>query len=101
MRNLLLLFLINSLFFSCSFKNQLTYINNGGEDNISKINFNYKNCIEIGDVLKIDIKTAVSEVSAAYNNVNMLNSTHHACRKSFKIIKVIRDFSIMQFNNHF
>jgi hypothetical protein len=59
MRNFFLLLLISSLFFSCSFKNQLTYINNIKEGNISKVNFSIKNYIEIGDVLKIDVKTVM------------------------------------------
>lgn len=75
MRNFLLLLLISSLFFACSFKNQLTYINNVKEDNISKINFNIKNYIEIGDILKIEIKTVLSQVSAPYNNIDNLNNT--------------------------
>lgn len=70
MKNYFLLLLISSLFFACTFKNQLTYINNGKDDNISKIDFSKKNYIEIGDILKIDVKTALSEVSDPYNNVN-------------------------------
>ena len=54
MKNSLLLLLISSLLFACSFKNQLTYINNEKEDNVTKINFSKKNYIEIGDVLKIE-----------------------------------------------
>ena len=77
MRNFLLLLLISSLFFACSFKNQLTYINNGKEYNISKIEFSKKNYIEIGDVLKIDVKTALSEVSAPYNNIDKLQNTSY------------------------
>jgi len=49
MRNFLLFSLVSSLFFACSFKNQLTYINDGKENNITKINFSKKNYIEIED----------------------------------------------------
>ena len=40
----------------------LTYVNNGKEGNINKLIL-VKNYIEIGDILKIDVKTALSEVS--------------------------------------
>ena len=43
---LLFLLLISSLFFSCSFKNQLTYVNNVKEGNISKVNFSKKKLSE-------------------------------------------------------
>ena len=42
MKKFFLLLIISSLLFSCSFKNQLTYISNGKEDNVSKINGDYK-----------------------------------------------------------
>ena len=74
MRNIFLLLLVSCLLFACSFKNQLTYINNGKEDNISKINFSKKNYIEIGDILKIDVKTVLSEVSAPFNNTHKITS---------------------------
>ena len=64
------------LFIACLFfiiylllQKSIKYINNGKEDSVNKINFSKKNYIEIGDVLKIDVKTAVSEVSALYNNI--------------------------------
>ena len=94
MRNFFFLLIISSLFFSCSFKNQLTYINNGKEDNVSKINFSKKNFIEIGDILKIDIKTAVSEVSALYNNVDNFNNTHNSNKLILDGYKVEKDSTI-------
>ena len=75
MKKIFLLSLVSSFFFACSFKNQITYVNNGKEGNVSKINFAKKNFIEIGDILKIDIKTTVSEVSAQYNNIEKFNTT--------------------------
>ena len=71
MRNFFILLLISSLFFSCSHKNQLTYIDNMKEGDISKVNFNINNLIEIGDVLKIDVRTVIEEVSAPYNNLKI------------------------------
>jgi polysaccharide export outer membrane protein len=93
MKKFFLLLLISSLFFACSFKNQLTYINNGKEGDISKIDFREKNYIGIGDVLKIDVKTAVSEVSAAYNN-NKLNTTYITNQLILDGFKVENDSTI-------
>jgi polysaccharide biosynthesis/export protein len=78
MKKTLLSSLIFILFFSCSHKNQLTYINNTNEGSISKVNFNIKNLIEIGDVLKIDVKTVVAEVSSPYNNLDISNNNQNS-----------------------
>ena len=94
MKNSLLLLLVSSLLFACSFKNQLTYINNGKEDSVSKINFNKKNYIEIGDVLKIEVKTAVAEVSAPYNNLDELNNSYNANQLILEGFKVEKDSTI-------
>jgi polysaccharide export outer membrane protein len=94
MRNIFLLLLVSSLLFACSFKNQLTYINNGKEDKISKINFSKKNYIEIGDILKIDVKTALSEVSAPYNNTDNINSSFNTNKLILDGYKVEKDSTI-------
>ena len=94
MKNFFLLLLISSLLFSCSFKNQLTYVNNGKGDNVSKINFSKKNYIEIGDVLKIEVKTAVAEVSAPYNNLDELNNSYNANQLILEGFKVEKDSTI-------
>ena len=73
MRNFFLLSLVSFLIFSCSHKNQLTYINNMKKGNISKVNYSIKNFIEIGDILKIDVKTVVAEVSVPFNSQNTLD----------------------------
>ena len=78
MRKIFFLLLVSSLFFACSFKNQLTYVNNGKKDIISKTNFSINNYINIGDILKIDIKTVISEVSAPYNNIDKLNAPYNS-----------------------
>lgn len=70
MRNSFLFLLITLLFFSCSHTNQLRYVNNLKEGDISKVNININNIIEIGDVLKIDVRTVIKEVSNPYNNLN-------------------------------
>ena len=67
MRNPFIFLFIFLLIFSCSHKNQLTYINDIKEGNISKVNYSINHFIEIGDVLKIDVRTVVAEVSAQYN----------------------------------
>ena len=94
MKKFFLLLLISSLFFACSFKNQLTYVNNGKEGNISKIDFSKMNYIEIGDILKIEVKTAVSEVSAVYNNISQFNPNYSANQLILDGFKVENDSTI-------
>ena len=69
-----LTFLIFILLFSCSHKSQLVYVNNMKEGDLNKVNFQIKNNVEIGDVLKIDVNTVVPEVSTPYNNLDQINS---------------------------
>ena len=94
MRNLFLLLLINFLFFSCSFKNQLTYINNGKEDDLSKINYRVKDYIEIGDVLKIDVRTVIVEVSSPYNNLEKFYGNQDPNKLILDGYKVAKDSTI-------
>jgi polysaccharide biosynthesis/export protein len=95
MRNFILLLFVSSLFCACSFKSQLTYINNGKEAYVSKINFSEKTYIEIGDILKIDVKTAVSEVSAPFNNnTSKLNSSYEPNKLILDGYKVEKDSTI-------
>ena len=94
MKNFILLLLVSSLFSSCSFKNQLTYVNNIKEGDLSKINFSKKKYIEIGDILKIDIKTAVSEVSAPFNNIENLNPSYNTNKFILDGYEVEKDSSI-------
>mgnify|MGYP001425115533 CR=1 FL=1 len=94
MRNSLLFLVFSSLFFACSFKNQLTYINNEKEGNVNKIYFINKNYIQIGDILKIDIKTTVSEVSALYNNTDNLTTTYNTNKLILDGYKVEKDSTI-------
>ena len=74
MRNFFLFLITIFLFFSCSHRNQLTYINNIKEGDLNKVNLIIKDLIEIGDVLKINVKTALVEVSAPYNNFEQLST---------------------------
>ena len=94
MRYFFLLSLISSLFFSCSQKNQLTYVDNITEGYISKINFNINNLIEIGDVLKIDVKTVIAEVSVPYNNPYTSNQNANANQLILDGYKVAKDSTI-------
>tara|TARA_B100000963_G_scaffold360674_1_gene392492 strand:- start:14 stop:784 length:771 start_codon:yes stop_codon:yes gene_type:complete len=95
MRKIFILLLVSSLLFACSFKNQLTYVNNVKEDSMGKIYFNNKNYIEIGDILKIDVKTALSEVSIPYNNNNdKINSTYDPNKLILDGYKVQKDSTI-------
>ncbi len=70
MRNSLLFLLITTLLFSCSYKKQLLYIDNIKVGDLHKINNNNISYINIGDILKISIKTSVAEVSEPFNNVD-------------------------------
>ena len=94
MRNFIFLLLVSSILLACSFKNQLTYVNNDKEGNVSKIKLSKKNYIEIGDILSIDVKTSVAEVSAPYNNTNNLNPSYEANRLILNGYKVEKDSTI-------
>lgn len=94
MRNFILLLLVSSLFYACSFKNQLTYINNVKEGNVNKIDFSKNTYIAIGDILKIDIKTAVSEVSNPFNSNDKLNSSFSTNELILDGYKVEKDSTI-------
>jgi polysaccharide biosynthesis/export protein len=95
MKNFLVLLLISSLLFSCSFKKELTYINNIKENDISKANSNINNFIQIGDVLKIDVKTVVVEVSTPYNNnLDKFQSTHNTNKLILDGYRVAKDSTI-------
>jgi polysaccharide export outer membrane protein len=69
MKSFLNFLLISILFFSCSHKKQLIYLNDVRKENISKLNTFSENKIEIGDILKIDILTVMPEASAPFNNI--------------------------------
>ena len=88
MKNFFILLLISSLFFSCSYKNQFTYVDSIKEDDISKVNFNINNLIEIGDILKIDVKTVVEEVSVPYNDISLADqTTNQLILSGYKVAK--------------
>ena len=94
MRIFFFLILFSCLFYTCSFKNQLTYINNVKEGDVSKINFSKENYIELGDILKIDIKTAISEASAPYNNLESLSTIYNPNQLILEGYKVEKDSTI-------
>ncbi len=94
MKNSIFFLLILFLIFSCSHKKQLTYINNLKEGELSKVDFKTKNLIEIGDVLKIDVKTALVEVSTPYNNFDQLNNSFNAEKLILDGYKVEKDSTI-------
>ena len=60
---------------SCSSKHQLVYIKDYSKINkFDKIDFSkYQNKIEIGDILKIDIHTAIPEAAIPYNKIKSNN----------------------------
>jgi len=94
MRNFFILLLISFLILSCSHKNQLTYVDNIREGDISKVNFKINNLIEIGDVLKIDVRTVVEEVSAPYNTLSSLNQNSNANQMILEGYEVAKDSTI-------
>jgi len=66
--------LICILFFSCSHKKHLVYLNDIKKDDVAKLNYNFSNGIEIGDILKVDISTIVPEASSGYNTTKNIIS---------------------------
>ena len=62
--------LLTICLFSCAHKKQIVYLKNFKKSSITKIDSYIKNNIEIGDVLKIDIKTSIPEASVPYNNLD-------------------------------
>lgn len=93
MRNFFYLLFISSLFSSCSFKNQLTYVSDVKKGDLSKVSYSIKNYIEIGDVLKIDVKTSLVEVAAQYNNFDELG-TYNSNKLILSGYKVQKDSTI-------
>ena len=94
MRNFFFLFLVCSLLFSCTFKNQLTYLNDIKAGDLSKVNLYAKNYIEIGDVLKIDVKTVMEEVATPFNNLDKLNNSFDSNKLVLEGYKVAGDSAI-------
>tara|TARA_B100000900_G_C20591066_1_gene721605 strand:+ start:2124 stop:2891 length:768 start_codon:yes stop_codon:yes gene_type:complete len=76
MRRFIVFFLITFLFFSCSHKKQIVYLNDTVKGDLYKVKSNTKNYIEIGDVLNIDIRTVIAEASAPYNNLEKFNNNY-------------------------
>ncbi len=75
MNKTILFSLILFLLVSCSHKRNLVYLGNIESGNVDKVNFNIENNIEIGDVLKITVNTAVPEASVPYNSLDKLVSS--------------------------
>ena len=61
-------FLVSVLFFSCSSRKQLIYISDLNSENLNRIKYSHSK-LEVGDILSIDVKTTIPEVSSAYKNV--------------------------------
>ena len=93
MKNPFIFLLISFLFFSCSNKNQLVYIGNIKEGDISKVHLSINHFVEIGDVLKIDVRTAVAEISVPYNDVS-LNNNNDAEKLILDGYRVAKDSTI-------
>lgn len=94
MKNFFVLLLVSFLFFSCSHKNQLTYVDNLSKGDISKVNFKTNNLIEIGDILKIDVRTVIEEVSSPYNNLSAINQNLDSEKLMLDGYKVAKDSTI-------
>ena len=57
---------------SCSSKHQIVYLGDSNAFNVDIVNHsNNKNYIEVGDILKIDVKTIVPEAAVSYNKINV------------------------------
>jgi polysaccharide export outer membrane protein len=64
------------------------------EGDIFKVNNNNNDLIEIGDVLKINVRTAVVEVSAAYNKLDESSRSHDANKLILEGFEVEKDSTI-------
>ena len=62
--------LIISLFISCSHKKQIVYIDDVKRSSINKIDIYNENNISIGDILKIDVTTVISEAAFPYSSTD-------------------------------
>lgn len=69
MNKTLIYFTAILLFFSCSHKKHIVYLENINKDTVKKIGVYNENAIQIGDILKIDINTVVSKASLPYSNI--------------------------------
>ncbi len=79
MKNLFIIIITSFLLTSCSTRSQLIYLKDSDHNNLYKVDYsNLNNKIEIGDILKIDIKTIVAEAAIPYNtsNLNSISSTN-------------------------
>ena len=76
MKYLFLPLLLCLILYSCSNKNQLVYLNDSTISSYDKIDFkNFKNSIESGDILKIDVYTTIPELAIPYNKYTGLSSS--------------------------
>ncbi len=94
MKNFLLFLFLSILFSSCAHQNQLTYVDKLKDGDLNKINFSNQNIIEIGDILKIDVKTLIAEVSIPYNDNNNLSINQNPERLMLDGYKVEKDSTI-------
>lgn len=70
MKNKILVLLISIFLFSCSHKKQIVILNDVKNQTLKKLDVYKEDYIVLGDILKIDVTTTISEVSLPYNNVS-------------------------------
>ena len=69
---ILFLIVLLILISSCTSNKQLIYLNDANQWNKTKINLtHFENKIQIGDILKIDIKSVISEAALPYNSLKL------------------------------
>ena len=75
MKNILISIVFVLMLLSCSNQRNLVYLTDIKNNNLSKVNYSmFNEKIENGDILKIDIRTIIPEVSIPYNKVTSKNS---------------------------
>lgn len=94
MRNFFLFLLFPLLLFSCSHKNHLIYVNDLKTSDLNKIHNSSQNFIKIGDVLQINVKTAIAEVSVPYNNASSYSNFQNNDKLILDGYKVKKDSTI-------
>ena len=99
MKYLSLTILVAITLASCSTKNQLIYLKDFDEhNNFSKLDYStFKNNIEVGDILKIDVQTIVAEAAIPYNKI----STYQTNLQNLDLIKLegylVDDFKMINY----
>ena len=87
MKKITLFFILLLILSSCSHKKQIIYLEDINKNNINKFIYSDEEKIEIGDVLKIDVNTPISEISNPYNNSELSQNIDILLLEGYKVEK--------------